>query len=356
MRIPWQKFLGYFRGHDYWLTRRVFQRGLALVYLIAFLIALNQFVPLLGERGILPVPNFVKHVSFLDSPSLFFLFPKDWAFTLASWLGIALSLFALSGFSEKRGWLVSALVWGAMWLLYISFVNVGQTFYGFGWETMLLEAGVLAVFLGDEKTAPSLIVIFLIRWMLFRTMFGAGLIKLRGDSCWRDLTCLYYHYETQPMPNPLSWFFNWFPKLVHQFGVLFNHFTELIVPFAYFATPAIAAIAGLITLFFHGWLMVSGNYSFLGLLTMVLATSTLNDKQDLASRAANPPSVSSLLSVYGSRGCRRRRLFEHPPRPKPHLALPGHEHFLRPSPSCEFLRSLRNNHAPEIRGNRRRNG
>ncbi|HEX8816516.1 MAG TPA: lipase maturation factor family protein, partial [Terriglobales bacterium] len=48
--------------------------------------------------------------------------------------------------------------------------------------------------------------------------------------------------------------------------------------FAYFATPAIAAIAGLITLFFHGWLMVSGNFSFLGLLTMVLATSTLNDK------------------------------------------------------------------------------
>ena len=278
MRIPSQKLLGYFRGDGYWLTRLVFQRGLALVYLVAFLIALSQFVPLLGERGILPVPNFVKQVSFSDSPSLFFLFPKDWAFTLASWLGIALSLFALSGFSEKLGWLVSALVWGTMWLLYLSFVNVGQTFYGFGWETMLLEAGVLAVFLGDEKTAPSLIVIFLIRWMLFRTMFGAGLIKLRGDSCWKDLTCLYYHYETQPMPNPLSWYFNWFPKPIHQFGVLFNHFAELIVPFAYFATPAIAAIAGLITLFFHGWLMVSGNFSFLGLLTMVLATSTLNDK------------------------------------------------------------------------------
>ena len=40
-------------------------------------------------------------------------------------------------------------------------------------------------------------------------MFGAGLIKLRGDPCWRDLTCLDYHYETQPMPNPLSWFFYW---------------------------------------------------------------------------------------------------------------------------------------------------
>ena len=278
MLVALQNFLGYFFGGDYWLTRLVFQRGLALVYLIAFFVALNQFVPLLGEKGILPVPNFVKNVAFTDSPSLFFFFPKDWAFTLASWLGIALSIFALSGFSEKRGWLLSAAVWGVMWALYLSFVNVGQTFYSFGWETMLLEAGVLAIFLGDEKTAPSIIVIFLIRWMLFRTMFGAGLIKLRGDPCWKDLTCLYYHYETQPMPNMFSWYFHWFPKPLHQFGVLFNHFAELIVPFAYFFVQPIAFVAGLITLFFHGWLMVSGNFSFLGFLTMVLAVSTLDDK------------------------------------------------------------------------------
>src|SRR5215469_4973951 len=115
MRIPSQKFLDYFRGHDYWLTRCVFQRGLALVYFIAFLIAENQFVPLLGEKGILPVPNFVKGVAFSDSPSLFFFFPKDWAFVAASCLGLAVSLLALSGLSEKRGWFFSALTWSALW-------------------------------------------------------------------------------------------------------------------------------------------------------------------------------------------------------------------------------------------------
>ena len=35
-------------------------------------------------------------------------------------------------------------MWAALWVLYLSFVNVGQTFYGFGWETLLLEAGLLA--------------------------------------------------------------------------------------------------------------------------------------------------------------------------------------------------------------------
>ena len=42
------------------------------------------------------------------------------------------------------------------------------------------------------------------RWLIFRIMLGAGLIKIRGDNCWRDLTCMQYHYETQPIPNPMS--------------------------------------------------------------------------------------------------------------------------------------------------------
>ncbi len=268
--------LSYRAGH--WRTRLVFQRGLAIVYLVAFLVAANQFVPLLGERGLLPVPRFVAEVPFLASPSLFFLVPRDAAFTAAAWLGVALAAFALTGLSERRGGLLSALTWGAMWVLYLSFVNVGQTFYGFGWETMLLEAGFLAIFLGSARMEPPVVVIYLIRWMLFRVMFGAGLIKIRGDSCWRDLTCLYYHYETQPMPNPLSWYFHWLPRPVHRFGVRFNHFTELVVPFGYFAPPPIAAAAGVVTIFFHLWLMASGNFSFLGLLTIVLATSCLDDR------------------------------------------------------------------------------
>jgi len=241
----------YGAGRDHWRTRLVFQRGLALVYLIAFLVAVEQFVPLVGEHGLLPVPRFVAEVPFFASPSLFFLAPRDPVFTGASWLGVVLALVALSGLSERRGWLLSALTWGAMWVLYLSFVNVGQIFYGFGWETMLLEAGFLAIYLGSRDTEPPVLVILLIRWMLFRVMFGAGLIKLRGDPCWKDLTCLYYHYETQPMPNPFSWYFHGLPQWVHRFGVRFNHFAELVVPFAYFAPQPFAAIAGLITIYFH---------------------------------------------------------------------------------------------------------
>lgn len=262
---------------DYWLTRFVFQRALGFTYFVAFLVVINQFKPLLGEHGLLPVGNFIQRIRFWDSPSIFYFFPKDSAFMVLGFLGLALSVIATLGISERSNWGVSAGVWFLMWLIYLSFVNVGQTFYSFGWETMLLEAGFLAIFLGSNNTQPSVITIFLIRWMLFRVMFGAGLIKLRGDSCWKDLTCLTYHHETQPMPNPLSWYFHHSPVWFHKLGVIYNHLAELVVPFFYFAPQPFAAIAGVLTLLFHGTLFVSGNYAFLGFLTMVLAIPTFNN-------------------------------------------------------------------------------
>ena len=101
------------------------------------------------------------------------------------------------------------------------------------------------------RTAPSLFLIVDLAVDLFRDMFGAGLIKLRGDPCWRDLTCLNYYFETQPIPNALSWYFHWLPTGVHRAGVAFNHVAELVVPFAYFAPQPVAGIAGLMTIAFQ---------------------------------------------------------------------------------------------------------
>lgn len=263
---------------DLWIPRLLFQRGLGLIYFIAFLVAINQFRALVGEHGLLPVPLFVKQVGFADSPSLFFFVPKDWAFATAAWLGLAVSIAAMAGFTERFGAPLSMASWGLMWLLYISFVNVGQTFYSFGWETMLLEAGFCAVFLGSSAIEPSIIINWVLRWMEFRVMFGAGLIKLRGDPCWRELTCLDYHFETQPIPNPLSWFFFRLPRSVLHGGVAFNHFVELVVPFGYFLPQPIAGIAGGFTILFQAILMLSGNLSFLNLLTIVLALPMLDPR------------------------------------------------------------------------------
>ena len=261
----------------YWSSRFLFERGLALVYFVAFACAVNQFVPLLGERGLLPVSHFVRFVPFRASPSLFFFFPTDAAFRAAAWLGLGLSCLAFTGVLQRHG-ILSGAVWAALWILYLSFVNVGQTFYGFGWESLLLETGFFAIFLGSSATEPSAWLFWIWRWVLFRVMFGAGLIKLRGDECWRDLTCLDYYFETQPIPNPLSWFFHAMPHGVHRTGVMVNHVAELGVPFAYFAPQPIAGIGGLITIAFQLVLIVSGNLSWLHWITILLCIPTLDDR------------------------------------------------------------------------------
>ncbi|HWP59146.1 MAG TPA: lipase maturation factor family protein [Candidatus Acidoferrales bacterium] len=265
----------YFDG--LWLVRLLFQRGLAAIYLIAFVVALNQFPALLGEKGLLPVRDFLRRVSFQEAPSLFHWHYSDRLLAVVSWLGILLSTLALLGLPELGPFWVSAAAWLALWGLNLSIVNVGQRFYAFGWESMLLEAGFFAAFLGPQYMEPSPIPILILRWMLFRVELGAGLIKLRHDRCWWDLTCLFYHYETQPLPNPLSWYFHRLPKVFHKLSVLVSHFVQIIAPFGLFAPQPLAALAAALIILHQCWLIISGNYSWLNWLTVVLGVVGLSD-------------------------------------------------------------------------------
>jgi hypothetical protein len=274
-----------------WLVRLVFQRGLAAVCLVAFVVALNQFPALLGEKGLLPACRFVRRVPFRRAPSLFHWRCSDGFARVLACLGILLSAAALTGLSESGPVLVSAATWLALWFLYLSFVNVGQAFYEFGWESMLVEATFLAAFLGPSRSEPSVIPLLALRWMLFRTELGAGLIKIRHDQCWRDLTCLYYHYETQPLPNPLSVYFSRLPKIVHRFAVVFSHFVQLAMPFGLFAPQPFAAAASAFIILHQLLLIVSGNYSWLNWLTVVLGVAGLSDG---AIRAVVPLATPSL--------------------------------------------------------------
>jgi hypothetical protein len=259
----------------YWLSRLVLQRALGAIYLMAFLVALRQFRGLLGERGLLPIPNHLRTTTFRRAPSLFHWHYSDRFFGLAAGTGLVLSVIAMLGLAESGPLWLAVGVWAVLWMLYLSIVNVGQIWYGFGWESLLLEAGFLAIFLGSAQTAPPTLVLWALRWLLFRVEFGAGLIKLRGDQCWRDLTCLRYHHETQPMPNPLSWWFHRLPDRLHRIEVLANHGTQLVVPWLLFAPQPVAGSAALVVLVTQSWLVLSGNFAWLNAVTMTLAFSAI---------------------------------------------------------------------------------
>ncbi len=271
---------------SYWLTRFVLLRLLGAVYAVAFLAAAKQIVPLIGANGLLPLDLYFSQIQngtgstlagFLQLPSLFWFAHSDAVLQTVAWIGFALSCVVAAGYAN-------AIVLTFLWALYMSIVHVGQEWYGYGWEIQLLETGFLAIFLCPllngrpfPKREPPRVVIWLFRWLIFRIMIGAALIKFRGDASWRDLTALYYHFETQPIPNPLSRWFHFLPHWMLQLGVLFNHVAELIAPWFSFSPRKARHLAGIVMIAFQFVLIFSGNLSFLNWLTIVPALACFDD-------------------------------------------------------------------------------
>jgi hypothetical protein len=270
----------------WYLTRFCLLRFLGFVYAVAFLVAALQIVPLIGADGLTPAGPFLallqdhfgsRSQAILNFPSLFWLGLSDHLLAGLAWAGFALSLLVLAGYAN-------AIIMALLWALYMSYVHIGQVWYSYGWEIQLLETGFLAIFLCPlldprpfSRRPPPILILWLYRWLGFRIMLGAGLIKLRGDSCWRDLTCLYYHYETQPLPNPLSRLLEFAPHWFQKFGVLWNFFIELIVPWFSFWPRLSRHIAGLLLISFQFTLICSGNLAFLNWLTIVPFIACFDD-------------------------------------------------------------------------------
>ena len=261
-------------------------RVLGVVYAVAFLATARQILPLIGSQGLLPVDPYLHRLrdylgstaaGFIRLPSLFWFWHSDAVLLIAAWTGFALACVVVLGFAN-------APLLAVLWALYMSFVHAGQDWYSYGWETQLLETGFLAIFLCPlvdprpfPRRAPPAPLIWLFRWLIFRIMLGAGLIKLRGDRVWRDLTALYHHFETQPIPGPLSRWFHFLPRLALRAGVMFNHVAEIIAPWFVFGPRTLRRIAGVVIILFQLSLILSGNLSFLNWITIVPALACLDD-------------------------------------------------------------------------------
>ena len=275
-------------------AREALQRGIAALFLIAFISTLNQFRPLLGEHGLLPATELLgwaktrKGRRKLLRPTLFaWLRYSDRRLAALCWFGIAVAALLVLGIPQFAGPWVPMVCFLALWFSYMSITSIGQTFYGFGWEMLLLEAGFLAAFLGGRSEPPPTLIIVLFWWLLFRLEFGAGLIKLRGGKEWRTLTALNYHHETQPMPGPLSRTAHLLPRWFHTGEAFGSHFTQLIVPFFLFApllslwVPGsvpfvVGSVAAGIIIVTQLWLVVTGNFAWLNWATIVLAFSAVS--------------------------------------------------------------------------------
>ncbi|MBI4430936.1 MAG: lipase maturation factor family protein [Candidatus Omnitrophica bacterium] len=277
--------LGIPETETYYFSRWLFLRFLGVIYLIAFLSLGVQITGLVGQDGILPAKELLGMVqaiagssSFWKLPTIFWLNASDFFLQFVCFGGAVVSICLILGF-------VPALAAFLLWFLYLSLFNVGQEFLSFQWDILLLETGFLAVFFTplvwkgvDRSSPPSRIVLMLFWWLLFRLMFSSGFVKLAsGDETWRFLTALNYHYETQPIPSPISWYAHQIPDVLQSFSVLAMFFIELVTPFFIFASAkcrrACAALLALLQLL----IIITGNYGFFNLLAIALCLLILDD-------------------------------------------------------------------------------
>lgn len=284
------------------LTRWLFLRLLGVVYLAAFASLWPQIGGLIGVHGLLPAQQFLAAVAQHTGPGRFHLLPTlAWLSASDGFLkflaggGTVLSVLLILDFAPGPVLLV-------LWVFYLSLVNVGQDFMSFQWDILLLEAGFLAIFLapwrglgiswvrrvfgrnparGHESGArpPSKIVVWLLRWLLFRLVFLSGCVKLTShDPTWRNLTALEYHYETQPLPTPLAWYAFQLPSWFQRFSTAGVFFFELAVPFLIFFPRRIRLVGCALLVFFQLLIAATGNYAFFNLLAVALCLLLLDDQ------------------------------------------------------------------------------
>jgi hypothetical protein len=282
---------GWWGSGEYDVARAVLQRGVAVLLVLAFAQVVTQFRPLLGAHGLLPVPAFVARVPFRAAPSLFHWRFSDRLVVGVGVCGVVLAGSVVAGLPQSGPWWVPALVLLTCWALYLSVVNVGQRFYGFGWESLLCEATFLVAWLGSDAEPVPWVGVVAARWLLFRLELGAGLIKWRGGHEWRDLTALDYHQETQPMPGPFSWHAHHLPRWWHRVEVVGNHVTQLGVPWLLLLPQPFPSVAGVVVVLTQGWLVLTGNFAWLNWAAIVLGAAMVSDGvwQSIGSGFAGSP-------------------------------------------------------------------
>ncbi len=251
----------------------LFLRLLGLIYLVAFLSFGVQAGGLIGSQGISPVADFLRAAReyygtarFWEVPTLLWLQSSDAMIRIVWLVGAGFSILLLVGVNGR-------FVRVAPFVLYLSLVVAGQEFMGYQWDALLLEGGFLAIFLGSSK-----LIVKLFRWLLFRLIFLSGAVKLLShDPAWLNFTALPVHYETQPLPTPVAWYFYRIPAWFQRASVGFVFFVELFVPFLILAPRRIRVWGAGAIILLQVLIALTGNYAFFNLLTVTLCLFLLDD-------------------------------------------------------------------------------
>lgn len=288
-----------------------------------FLSLSTQVKGLIGEQGILPARELLDHThgwrGFLAQPSLFRIDASDTTLHVACFVGFVAAACATLNLLPRLTLALSVLV-------YTSFVTVSKEFSGFQSEGLLIEMGLVGVYLAPSGFRPGLAVhfpasrlmIWLVRFLCFRLWFEAGIAKLTSsDPSWLELRALDSYYENAPFPTWVGWWFQHLPRPVHAFGTFLTLVIECGGPVALLVGGKARRIAVLAWTLLHFLVLTTANYTFLNYSALALGLTFLDDSDyrrlfplaELPSPSARPKrprwltallAIPLAISTYGS--------------------------------------------------------
>ena len=282
---------------------------LGFVYLVAFTSVFLQADGLFGVNGLEPVHKVAGRVSQERAGVLWWARPAgtgadEWLDMIAV-AGIVASVLVTAGFAYIP-------LLALCWLLYLSILLVGQTFLSFQWDIFLLEVGGLALLYApasplSAKRKPSAVSIMCLRWCLFKIMLMSGVVKIQARCpAWMGLHALHYHYATQCIPTPLSWYAHQLPNFVQKLSVMGTLLFEIPGSFLIIAPWREARVcAACVNIFLMAVIALTGNYTFFNVLTATLCIPLL---ESAASSCAPPSCAPTTAGGSGDdRGRARKR-------------------------------------------------
>lgn len=253
------------RPSTYVTASWLFLRALGAMYLVAFVSLWTQVDGLIGPNGIFPAPM------------------------------SRATLYAICGGGALSGALIALGVaqvplLALAWFLYLTLADLFRDFLWFQWDSLLLEMGLLAVFLPvfrffpkrlknlGTEFGPPRVLVWLFWWLLFRVVFGSGFVKIMsGDQTWRNFTALQYHYETQPLPTWVGWLAHQLPDWLQKVSVGGMFFIELVIPFLILFPRRAKVAAGLVIVALQISIDLTGNYGFFGWQAVALCLFLFDD-------------------------------------------------------------------------------
>ena len=240
----------------------LFLRVLGVVYLCAYASLIPQIVGLFGEHGILPAGA------------------ADATLRGVCIAGALVSIALIAGVAPI---VTVPLLWLGYWWL----SNACAEFLGYQWDALLLETGLLATLVapvvwrdrardGFDPPRPA---VWLMLWLLFRLMFGSGAVKLAsGDPTWRNLTAMTFHYETQPIPNPVAYYMHHVPVAFNKASTAVTLAIELAAPFLIVGPRRLRLVAAGLLVGLQMLVAATGNFAFFNLLSIALCVWLVDDE------------------------------------------------------------------------------